>query len=55
MYTVKELIEALEKCLADYSVKVTDDYFYDLENIESVGIDAENETVELFCGEPYAI
>lgn len=48
MYTVKELIEALEKCPADYSVMVTDDYFYGLENLESVGIDAENETVNLF-------
>ena len=48
MYTVKELIEALEKCPADYSIMVTDNNFYDLENIESVAIDANNETVNLF-------
>jgi hypothetical protein len=48
MYTVKELIEALEKCPVYYSVKVTDNNFYDLENIESVAINAENETVNLF-------
>lgn len=48
MYTVKELIEALEKCPADYSVMVTDNNFYDLENIESVAINTDNQTVNLF-------
>ena len=48
MYTVKELIEALEKCPTDYSVVVTDNNFYDLENIESVAINTENEIVSLF-------
>lgn len=48
MYTVKELIEALEKCPADYLVKITDNNLYDLENIESVAINTENETVNLF-------
>ena len=48
MYTVKELIEALEKCPADYSVKITGNNLYDLENIESVAINTENETVNLF-------
>ena len=48
MYTVKELIEALEKCPADYSVKITGNNLYDLENIETVAINTENETVNLF-------
>lgn len=45
MYTVKELIEALEKCPIDYEVMVLNDD--EFENIESVGINNENKTVNL--------
>jgi type III secretion system FlhB-like substrate exporter len=46
MYTVKELIEALENCPQDYQIKlVSDTVHFD---IESVGIDNDTKTVDLF-------
>lgn len=46
MYTVKELIEALQQCPEDYIVYIhtTDE----TSDIESVGIDPAEETVDLF-------
>lgn len=47
MYTVKELIEALQQCPEDYAVMVN--YMEHLWNgIVSVGIDHEEKTVDLF-------
>lgn len=47
-YTVKELIAALEKCPADYEVKVGMNGFVSL---ESVGIDHDEKIVGLFFAE----
>lgn len=46
MYTVKELIEALQKCPEDYKVIFFDGYT--VHPIEQVGIDNDEETVDLF-------
>ena len=45
MYTVKELIEALKQCPAEYEVRI--EIFYQL---DSVGIDHEEKAVSLFKG-----
>jgi hypothetical protein len=46
MYTVKELIEALQQCPQDYEVRICADCtIFDL---ESVGIDHDDKTVDLF-------
>ena len=47
MYTVKELIEALQQCPEDYQILMCDDdgiYF----GVNAVGIDHDEETVDLF-------
>ena len=46
MYTVKELIEALQQCPEDYIVNMAVEY----ENygLESIGIDHDRKTVDLF-------
>lgn len=47
MYTVKELIETLQKCPEDYAVLLhTESESF---NIECVGIDRDEETVDLFA------
>jgi hypothetical protein len=48
MYTVKELIEALQQCPAEYTIICGVDFelFGDL---NAVGIDTELEAVELFA------
>ena len=48
MYTVKELIEALEKCPGDYIVKSTIELSYHSGKIKSVAIDNDKKTVDLF-------
>ena len=45
MFTVKELIEALQQCPADYEVRI--EVLYQL---DSVGIDHEEKAVSLFKG-----
>lgn len=47
MYTVKELIEALQQCPEDYKVMVN----YEIHcwgDIEELGIDNKEKTVDLF-------
>lgn len=46
-YTVKELIETLKQCPQDYPVEIASNGFF-YGGIESVGIDNEGETVDLF-------
>ena len=48
MYTVKELIEALKKCPADYIVKSIIESSYYAGKIKSVAIDNDEKTVDLF-------
>ena len=48
MYTVSELIECLKKCPADYKVVVINSGGLDLGSFESVGIDNNQKTVDLF-------
>ena len=45
MYTVKELIEALQQCPEDYEVRIDG-----LDSIETVGIAHAEESVDLFRG-----
>ena len=47
MYTVKELIEALEKCNSNYRVLIIGDNFYGFEDIYSIVIDHKKNTVNL--------
>ena len=47
MYTVKELIEALQQCPEDYEVMVTDT-LGDTLCLDMVGIDNEKKNVNLF-------
>ena len=46
MYTVKELIEALKQCPQDYPVFIN--LGIEVYNIETVGIDNNEQTVDLF-------
>ena len=46
MYTVKELIETLKQCPEDYEVLFNDGYT--VHSIEQVGIDNNEQTVDLF-------
>lgn len=49
MYTVKELIEALQQCPEDYQVNI---YAPNGRvTIESLGIDIDNKSVDLFFSE----
>ena len=50
MYTVKELIEALKQCPEDYTVlmNIRDTYIDCRYDIETVGIDHNEQTVDLF-------
>lgn len=47
MFTVKELIEALKQCPEDYEVLIQTPGF--MGGIESVGIDPDEKTVDLFA------
>jgi hypothetical protein len=47
MYTVQELIEALEKCPKDYPIFIHGDDFFCSE-ITAVGIDNNEGTVDIF-------
>lgn len=48
MYTVRELIDALQKCPEDFEVIIhTPEEGF---GIEAVGIDNEDKTVDLFAG-----
>lgn len=47
MYTVKELIETLKQCPQDYEVLLDADFA--IFKIDTVGIDHEEETVDLFA------
>lgn len=50
MYTVKELIEALQQCPEDYAV-LAGELLTELPQIEAVGIDHAQKVVELFTEE----
>lgn len=45
MYTVKELIESLQKCPPDYKIEVFNFSNYSIETFETLSINAEEKTV----------
>ncbi len=46
MYTVQELIEALQKCPQDYPIMICGDDYYS--QLMTIGIDNDSGLVELF-------
>ena len=46
MYTVKELIEVLQKCPQDFKVLIRTEA--EMSPVETIGIDHNEETVDLF-------
>ena len=48
MYTVQELIEALQKCPKDYLIEIHYDTFPS-SGLHTLAIDHEHETVDLFA------
>lgn len=51
MYTVKELIEALQECPLEYKVVAVNSELLNLESFESVGINNDRKTVDLFLSD----
>lgn len=49
MYTVQELIEALQKCPKEYTITIfSRENGYERMYIDCIGIDTDDETVDLF-------